>query len=55
MSVAGVMGYEPRNNGRPLFSDAMMRPQAVAVLPLMSVYVPGIAASVSMRYVDIEA
>ena len=37
MSVAGVMGYEPRKRGLPLRWEAMMRPQAVAVLPLTSV------------------
>ncbi len=55
MSVAGVMGYEPRKRGRPHFSEAMMRPQAVAVLPLMSVYTPGRGSSVSTLYVLTEA
>ena len=35
MSVAGVMGYEPQNKGRPDFSAAAIKPHAVAVFPLM--------------------
>ena len=36
MSVAGVMGYEPRNSLMPAFSAAAISPYAVALLPLMS-------------------
>ena len=36
MSVAGVMGYEPRYSFIPAFSAAAMSPYAVALLPVMS-------------------
>ena len=33
ISVAGVIGYDQRNNGRPLLTDAVRNPRAVASLP----------------------
>ncbi len=41
MSDAGVIGYEPRNSGRPALSDAATNPIASAWLPLRLRYVPG--------------
>ena len=41
MSEAGVIGYVPRNNGRPLRIDAATSPHAAAVLPVMLAYSPG--------------
>ena len=35
MSDAGVIGYEPRNSGRPDRWAAAIRPNASAGLPLM--------------------
>jgi hypothetical protein len=32
---AGVIGYAPRNSGRPLFTEAAMSPYASAVLPVI--------------------
>ena len=49
-SVAGVMGYEPRYSFSPAFSAAAMNPYAVALLPVMSMYLPGTLCLVSMRY-----
>jgi putative transposase len=37
MSDAGVIGYDPRNTGRPACCPAAMSPQASAVLPVMFV------------------
>jgi hypothetical protein len=41
MSEAGVIGYAPRNSGRPDRFDAVSSPYASAVLPVMLRYVPG--------------
>ena len=41
MSLAGVMGYEPRNSSLPLSLAAAMQPQASAVLPMTFWYLPG--------------
>src|SRR5438552_9416072 len=41
MSDAGVIGYAPRNSGRPERCDAAISPYASARLPLMLRYVPG--------------
>ena len=38
---AGVIGYAPRNSGRPLSFDAAISPYESAVLPVMFRYVPG--------------
>src|SRR6202034_3117454 len=43
MSQAGVIGYEPRNNGSPASWDAAISPYARAVFPLMLRYVPGLS------------
>ena len=37
MSVAGVIGYEPRKRRRPAFSAAAISPYEVALLPVMSI------------------
>ena len=35
ISDAGVIGYEPRNNGSPLFCEAAIRPKTTAWLPII--------------------
>src|ERR687892_718366 len=41
MSDAGVIGYDPRNNGNPLRCEAVISPYARARLPVMLRYRPG--------------
>src|SRR5215471_13416049 len=41
MSDAGVIGYDPRNTSSPARRDAVTRPIASAVLPVMLRYCPG--------------
>ena len=40
-SVAGVIGYDPKKSRLPAFSAAAINPYAVALLPMMSIYLPG--------------
>ena len=47
MSDAGVIGYEPRNTGRPVRTPAATRPYDSARFPVMLRYLPaGIGAIV---------
>src|ERR1700730_6381480 len=41
-SLAGVIGYEPRNNGRPDLTAAATKPSAVALLPVILRYSPAL-------------
>ena len=40
MSLAGVIGYPPKNNFNPDFSEAAKRPREVAWFPFIFRYVP---------------
>src|SRR5690606_11605427 len=49
ISVAGVIGYDPKNNSSPAFSAAAKKPHAVAKLPFTFLYIPGmISAGLTM-------
>src|SRR5881628_259690 len=52
---AGVIGYAPRNKGRPDFTDAAMRPYASAWLPVMLRYRPGFIAAGLTSYCTANA
>ena len=40
MSLAGVIGYPPKNNFKPDFSEAASKPSDVAWFPLIFLYCP---------------
>ena len=50
MSLAGVIGYEPRNSGRPDLTAAATNPNAVALLPVILRYSPGAIRAAGTSY-----
>ena len=55
MSLAGVIGYAPRNSRLPLWRAAAISPQASAVLPMMLLYVPGASFALATWYCVLTA